>query len=89
MYYFASNKKEALSYSKQIKWSNSTTFQRFFPHTIRRDHLSENIYRAITKEFEAPMHLVTDAVIPWPAPLAPNRTQAARKWSAGMVGHLE
>ena len=32
-------------------------------HTIRRDHLSENIYRAITKEFEAPMHLVTDAVI--------------------------
>ncbi len=32
-------------------------------HTIRRDHLSENIYRDITKEFGAPMHLVTDAVI--------------------------
>ena len=33
------------------------------PHTIRRDHLSENIYMAMIREFEIPMHLVTDAVI--------------------------
>ena len=33
------------------------------PHTIRRDHLSENIYMAMMREFEIPMHLVANAVI--------------------------
>ena len=33
------------------------------PHTIRRDHLSENIYMAMMREFETPMHLMANAVI--------------------------
>ena len=33
------------------------------PHTIRRDHLPENIYMAMTREFEAPMHLEANVVI--------------------------
>ena len=32
-------------------------------HTIRRDHLPENIYMAMTREFEAPMHLEANVVI--------------------------
>ena len=32
-------------------------------HTIHRDHLSENIYMAMMREFEIPMHLVANAVI--------------------------
>ncbi len=33
------------------------------PHTIRRDHLSENIYMDMMREFETPMHLMANAVI--------------------------